>query len=238
MPAPAQLADRTQRAEALAARGAALKAAAARVCDAMDALACEQAALAAATEAFCGGVDEESVCIGCPLLRPFVALFEDLRGEQAALTQQLRTALVDTVDAQLAAPLQRMRDQARALARAEQPERSGGGKFRLLGGGAAKSADSGTQQRRAAEEARLALATTVSAWEARKEHVFLDSHLQAVRALDAFFARAGAVVRGVDAFVDDMGRARDGGVAREVRCCRLFRLKVRSVPSLPRLQAH
>lgn len=221
-PPRVQLAERLQHAEALAARGATLKAAAARVCHALDALSGEQAALAAATEAFCGGVDEESVRVGCPLLRPFVALFEYLRAEQAQLTKELYSALVEPIDAQLAAPLQRIHDQRAALARAEVPERSGGSKFRLMGGGGAHKAADAPQKRRAAEEARLALAASVATWEARKEHVFLNGHVRAARALDGFFARAGARMRGVDPFLDDMERARDAGVVREVRVSSLW----------------
>jgi hypothetical protein len=208
-----QIADRAQKAEALATRSVALQSAAQRVCDALERLAREQDGLAAATEAFCSDVDEESVHIGCPLLRRFVALFADIREEEMKLHQQIKALLVTAIETDLCKHVQRINQQKKTLARAEQPESRG--KFRIIG----KLAESATpsQAKKATEDARLALATSVNSWEYKKAHFFLDSYLLSARALDEFFEQGRTIMRGMDSFVEDMERTRQAALLREVR---------------------
>jgi hypothetical protein len=207
-----QVSESVQKAEVLATRSATLKTAAQRVCDALDGLAREQVGLATATEVFCSGVDEESVHIGCPLLRRFVALFADIREEQVKLNQQIKALLVTAIEADLSAHVQQIQQQSKTLARAEQPEARG--KFRIMG----KTAEVATpsQVKKTAEDARLVLATSINSWEYKKEHFFLDSYLLTARALNEFFEQGTSIMRGMGSFMEDMERSRQAALLREV----------------------
>lgn len=124
--------DLEKKAEALTGKASTIKKAALKVCTAMDALVIEQAALSEALDSFCGGQDEESLRIGCPLLRRFVTFFDEVREGQGALSGALRAILVESFEDQLVGNhLQAIKDQRRALAKAEGSSDSSKIKFRL-----------------------------------------------------------------------------------------------------------
>lgn len=124
--------DLERQAEALIGKASTIKKAAQKVCTAMDTLVIEQAALSEALESFCGGEDEESLRIGCPLLRRFVTFFDEVREGQGALSGALRAILVESFEEELVGnQLQAIKEQRRALAKAEGSSDSSKIKFRL-----------------------------------------------------------------------------------------------------------
>lgn len=124
--------DLERQAEALIGKAGTIKKAAQKVCTAMDTLVIEQAALSEALESFCGGEDEESLRIGCPLLRRFVTFFDEVREGQGALSGALRAILVESFEEELVGnQLQAIKEQRRALAKAEGSSDSSKIKFRL-----------------------------------------------------------------------------------------------------------
>lgn len=124
--------DLEKQAEMLVGRASTIKKAAQKVCAAMDAVVVEQAALSEVLESFCGGEDEESLRIGCPLLRRFVAFFDEVREGQGALSGAVRAILVESFEDELVGTqLQAIKDQRRALSKAEASGDSSKLKFRL-----------------------------------------------------------------------------------------------------------
>ena len=207
-----QASQLSEQAETLTARSGELQAAAARVSAAVEALSTEQTALARALESFCSGVDEESVCIGCPLLRRFVPLFEELRDEQVKLSAQIRALLVTALDTGLAEPLQQIKVQQKAVSRLGGGEPSRGRLRMSLSG---RPSDVGSSDVHA-QAARLEYAAQLTAWQSTKERVFLDSFVQLAHGLRHFFERGGAAMAGMETFVDDMQHASDAAASRGV----------------------
>lgn len=78
-------------ADGLTQRSLLLRKAAARYVDALAVVGHEQGYLAEALDEFCSAADEESVHIGCPLLKNFVHLFADLKDEHLKLGDQARS---------------------------------------------------------------------------------------------------------------------------------------------------
>lgn len=76
-------------ADGLTQRASVLRKAAARYVDALAVVAQEQGYLAEALDEFCSAADEESVHIGCPLLKHYVHLFADLKDEHVKLGDQV-----------------------------------------------------------------------------------------------------------------------------------------------------
>lgn len=201
-----QLAYLTGQAEALGGRSAALRAAAARVCAALDTLATEEASLAAAVATFCDGVDEESVQIGCPFLRQFVPLLQDIREEQAKFAAQLRALLVTAVDTEIQGALREVRAAAKADSRAGRRKRRSGG----TGSSAIDSSEEPLPS-------HVQLAQALHAWEHRKAHFFIGTFTQLSRGLGHFFRRGGELMQGMDSFSQDMQAAQAAARAQEAR---------------------
>lgn len=111
--------DLEKQADALTARASAIRKAGQRVCSALDTLVSEQSQLATALDVFCSGEDEESLRIGCPLLRKFVEFFQDIKIEHAELSKALQASLVEAVDTELSSHLQAIKENRKALSRAE-----------------------------------------------------------------------------------------------------------------------
>lgn len=127
-----QALDLEKQADALSARAAAIRRAGQKVCSALDALVAEQSQLASAIDTFCAGEDEESLRIGCPLLRKFVEFFQDIKTEHAELSKAIQASLVHTVDQELGTQLQAIKEGRKALGRAETSSDSSKSlKFRL-----------------------------------------------------------------------------------------------------------
>lgn len=124
--------DLEKQAEALTTRASAIRKACQKVCSALDTLVSEQSQLAAAVDVFCAGEDEESLRIGCPLLRKFVEFFQEIKVEHAELSKALQGSLVHAVDTELGSHLQAIKEGKKALNRVETASDSSKSlKFRL-----------------------------------------------------------------------------------------------------------
>jgi hypothetical protein len=123
--------DLEKQADALSNRAAAVRKAGQKFCSAIDAMVAEQSQLATALEIFCSGEDEESLRIGCPLIRRFVTFFSDIKQEQAALGKSLHAALVHAVDNELGKHYQAIKDGKKALLKAENSSDASKMKFRF-----------------------------------------------------------------------------------------------------------
>jgi hypothetical protein len=111
--------DLEKQAEALTARASEIRRAGQRVCLAIDNLVAEQSQLALALDVFCAGEDEESLKIGCPLLRKFVEFFQEINAEHSALSKEIQGGLVQAVDSELGRYLQAIKEGRKALSRTE-----------------------------------------------------------------------------------------------------------------------
>ena len=204
------------RAQALANRARGVKDAVAIVCGSMRALAADEAALASAISAFCKDADEESVQMGCPLLKHFATLFQGLQREQAQLAEQMRTALVTTIDSEMEQSLHLMHA-AQRRARKTAVQGSSSLQLGLPGHRRTASLSSAEQETTPGSPAHAELATSIQAWECKKEHVFLGAFAQGAHALRQFYDHGAARMRSMDAHVEDMQRAQHAALAREVR---------------------
>lgn len=204
-----QLAQLTSQAEALADRSNTLKSAAARVCTTLDTLASDEAALAAAVASFCDGVDEESVQIGCPFLRQFVPLIQDIREEQVKMAEQLRALLVTAVDTEIDGALRDIRAAAKADSRDGRRRRKSAGML-------PSSSDSVD----AALPLHVQHARALHSWEHKKAHFYLGAFHQLARGLGHFFQGGAELMQDMDSFTNDMQAAHKAALEQQVRYLR------------------